>query len=256
MSRVLVTGASKGIGRAIVSELTARGHDVVATARNVASLEDLPAAARLALDVTDQESVDKAIAGAGDLDALISNAGETLRAPAESVPLTEVSRLFELNTVGSLRVAQAVLPAMRARGGGRLLFVSSITGRAVVPLGGAYAASKWALEALAEAIAIEEPSPQAAANAPPRCSPTTTRTCRWPVSSPRRGERPSPWRKSRKPRPMPWRTRIRRCGCPSAGPLPRCSPPGTPPPTTYHSGVSRCAGNRVSRRRRCTNWCR
>ena len=84
-----------------------------------------------------------------------SNAGETLRAPAESVPLTEVSRLFQVNTVGALRVAQAVLPGMRARGRGRLLFVSSITGRVVVPLGGAYAASKWALEALAEAIAIE-----------------------------------------------------------------------------------------------------
>ena len=57
--------------------------------------------------------------------------------------------------MGALRVAQAVLPGMRARGRGRLLFVSSITGRVVVPLGGAYAASKWALEALAEAIAIE-----------------------------------------------------------------------------------------------------
>jgi NADP-dependent 3-hydroxy acid dehydrogenase YdfG len=155
MSRVLVTGASKGIGRAIVCELAARGHDVVATARDVATLEDLPATVRLALDVTDQESVDKAIAAAGDLDALISNAGQTLRAPAESVPLTEVDRLFQLNTVGALRAAQAVLPGMRARGGGRLLFVSSITGRVVAPLGGAYAASKWALEALAEAIAIE-----------------------------------------------------------------------------------------------------
>jgi len=155
MSRVLVTGASKGIGRATVRELAARGHDVVATARSLAALEDLPAAARLALDVTDQESVDAAFSAAGELDALISNAGETLRAPAESVPLTEVSRLFQLNTVGALRAAQAVLPAMRARGRGRLLFVSSITGRVVVPLGGAYAASKWALEALAEAIAIE-----------------------------------------------------------------------------------------------------
>ncbi len=155
MSRVLVTGASKGIGRATVRELTARGHDVVATARSLAALDDLPAAARLALDVTDQESVDAALTAAGELDALISNAGETLRAPAESVPLTEVGRLFQLNTVGALRVAQAVLPGMRARGRGRLLFVSSITGRVVIPLGGAYAASKWALEALAEAIAIE-----------------------------------------------------------------------------------------------------
>src|SRR5712691_6863003 len=149
MSRVLVTGASKGIGRATVRELAARGHDVVATARSLAALEDLPAAARLALDVTDQESVDAAFAAAGELDALISNAGETLRAPAESVPLTELSRLFQLNTVGALRVAQAVLPGMRARGRGRLLFVSSITGRVVVPLGGAYAASKWALEVAA-----------------------------------------------------------------------------------------------------------
>jgi len=155
MSRVLVTGASKGIGRAIVSELAARGHDVIATARDAATLEDLPAAVRLPLDVTDQESVDKAIAAAGELDALISNAGETLRAPAETMPLTEVSRLFELNTVGALRVAQAVLPAMRVRGNGRLLFISSVTGRVVIPLGGAYAASKWALEALAEAIALE-----------------------------------------------------------------------------------------------------
>ena len=155
MSRVLVTGASKGIGRATVRELAARGHHVVATARSLAALEDLPAVARLALDVTDQESVDKAIAAAGELDALISNAGETLRAPAESVPLTEVGRLFQLNTVGALRAAQAALPGMRARGRGRLLFVSSVAGRVVVPLGGAYAASKWALEALAEAIAIE-----------------------------------------------------------------------------------------------------
>ncbi len=155
MSRVLVTGASKGIGRATVRELAARGHHVVATARSRAALEDLPAVARLALDVTDQESVAAALAAAEELDALIGNAGETLRAPAESVPLTEVGRLFQLNTVGALRVAQAVLPGMRARGRGRLLFVSSIAGRVVVPLGGAYAASKWALEALAEAIAIE-----------------------------------------------------------------------------------------------------
>jgi len=276
MSRVLVTGASKGIGRAIVVELAARGHDVVATARNVAALEDLPAAARLALDVTDQESVDKAVAAAGELDALISNAGETLRAPAESVPLTEVSRLFELNTVGALRVAQAVLPGMRARGGGRLLFVSSITGRAVVPLGGAYAASKWALEALAEALAIEaghfgikvtllEPGAVSSGGSERAATLLADDDPYLPLArqlAPR-GANTSVSRKSRKPRPTPWRTRIRRCGCPSAGPPSRSSPPGTPPTTTCRSGSSRCTGDRVirrgdrvSRRRRCRNRCR
>jgi NAD(P)-dependent dehydrogenase (short-subunit alcohol dehydrogenase family) len=155
MSRVLITGASQGIGRAVAQELAARGHEVVATARDVAALSDLPVAARLTLDVTDQESVDKAVAAAGELDALISNAGATVRAPLESIPLAEVGRLFELNTVGALRVAQAVLPGMRARGQGRLLFVSSLLGRVTVPLSGAYAASKWALEALAETLAIE-----------------------------------------------------------------------------------------------------
>jgi NAD(P)-dependent dehydrogenase (short-subunit alcohol dehydrogenase family) len=155
MARVMVTGASKGIGRATVKELAARGHDVVATARTVADLQDLPTAARVALDVTDQRSVDDAVAAAGELDALISNAGETLRAPLESVPPAEVRRLFDLNAVGGLRVAQALLPGMRARGHGRLLFVSSILGRVAAPLSGAYAASKWALEALAETLAIE-----------------------------------------------------------------------------------------------------
>jgi NAD(P)-dependent dehydrogenase (short-subunit alcohol dehydrogenase family) len=73
----------------------------------------------------------------------------------ESVPISEVQRLFELNTLGALRVAQGVLPAMRERGAGRLVFVSSIQGRLVLPLIGPYGTSKWALEALAETLAIE-----------------------------------------------------------------------------------------------------
>ncbi len=86
---------------------------------------------------------------------LVSNAGATVRAPVETVPLDAVQQLIELNTLGSLRVAQAVLPGMRAQGSGQLIFVSSIQGRLVIPLIGAYGASKWALEALAETLAIE-----------------------------------------------------------------------------------------------------
>jgi NAD(P)-dependent dehydrogenase (short-subunit alcohol dehydrogenase family) len=155
MSSVLITGASRGIGRAIAVTLAGRGHRVIATARRPETLADLPVDQRLSLDVTDQASVEAAIKAAGDIDVLVSNAGETVRAPLESVPLPEVERLFQLNTLGALRVVQAVLPAMRERGAGRLIFVSSIQGRMVLPMVGPYGASKWALEALAETLAIE-----------------------------------------------------------------------------------------------------
>jgi len=155
MSSVLITGASKGIGRAVAVELAARGHRVVATARRPEALADLDVDQRLSLDVTDQDSVDRALAAAGEIDVLVSNAGETVRAPLESIPLDEVERLFRLNTLGALRVAQGVLPAMRERGSGHLVFVSSIQGRLVLPIIGGYGASKWALEAIAETLAIE-----------------------------------------------------------------------------------------------------
>jgi NADP-dependent 3-hydroxy acid dehydrogenase YdfG len=155
MSRILITGASRGIGRAIAGELTARGHEVIATARDASMLADVPAAARLPLDVTDQSSVTAAVAAAGPIDALVSNAGATVRAPMETVPVAEVQRLFDLNTFGALRVAQAVMPGMRERGTGKLIFISSIQGRIAIPLIGPYSASKWALEAIAETLAIE-----------------------------------------------------------------------------------------------------
>lgn len=155
MSRVLITGASRGIGRATAIELTRRGHEVVATARDRAALDDVPAARRLTLDVTDDASVRAALDAAGPVDVLVSNAGATVRAPVETVPLDDVAQLFALNTVGALRVAQGVLPGMRARQDGRIVFVSSVQGRIVIPLIGPYAASKWALEALAETLAIE-----------------------------------------------------------------------------------------------------
>src|SRR5580693_2807552 len=155
MARILITGASRGIGRGTAVALAARGHEVIATARDVTSLGDVPAALRLSLDVTDQASVDAAIARAGRVDVLVSNAGATVRAPVETVPVAEVQHIIEVNTLGALRVAQAVLPGMRAQGSGQIVFISSIQGRLVLPLIGPYAASKWALEALAETLAIE-----------------------------------------------------------------------------------------------------
>src|ERR1700761_2804057 len=155
MSSVLITGANRGIGHAIASEFARRGHRVVATARDPGTLADLDASQRLALDVTDDASVTVAVAAAGDIDIVIANAGVIFYAAVEAVPLDELQRLFNLNTVGAIRVAQAALPGMRARGEGKLLFMSSVLGRVALPKGAGYAATKWALEALVEALAIE-----------------------------------------------------------------------------------------------------
>ena len=155
MSSVLITGANRGIGRATATEFARRGHRVVATARDPRTLADLDVSQRLALDVTDDASVTAAVAAAGGIDIVIANAGVIFYAAVEATPLAELQRLLNLNTIGAIRVAQAVLPQMRARGDGKLMFMSSIVGRVVLPPGAAYASTKWALEALVEALAIE-----------------------------------------------------------------------------------------------------
>jgi NAD(P)-dependent dehydrogenase (short-subunit alcohol dehydrogenase family) len=155
MASVLITGASKGIGRAVAVEFAARGHRVVATARNPRTLDALDVDQRLALDVTDQQSVDAAVSAAGRIDILISNAGSIFNAAIEAIPTKELLRIYAENTVGALRVAQAVLPQMRERGSGRLLFMSSVVSGMVRPGGAAYASTKWALEALVEGLATE-----------------------------------------------------------------------------------------------------
>ncbi|WP_156689171.1 SDR family NAD(P)-dependent oxidoreductase [Mycobacterium sp. Marseille-P9652] len=155
MSSILITGASRGIGRALTAEFARRGHRVVATARDPRALADLDADERLALDVTNDASVAAAVAAAGEVDVLVANAGAIFYASVEATPASELQRLFNLNTLGAVRVAQAVLPQMRARGDGKLLFMSSVLGRVVLPPAAAYAATKWAMEALVEALAIE-----------------------------------------------------------------------------------------------------
>jgi NADP-dependent 3-hydroxy acid dehydrogenase YdfG len=155
MASVMITGASKGIGRATATEFARRGHRVIATARDPRTLAGLRVDRRLTLDVTDPETIARAVREAGQVDVLVSNAGEIFYAAVEATPPAEFARLLDLNTIGALRVAQAVLPGMRARGRGRLLFVSSTAGRIVRPRQAAYAATKWALEALVEALVIE-----------------------------------------------------------------------------------------------------
>ncbi len=153
--RVLVTGAARAIGRATVEVLAARGHEVVATARDPRILEGLPAAQLVELDVSDDASVQAAVRAAGELDAVVNNAGLPGSGPLETYPLDSFRRVLEVNTVGPLRMAQAVLPRWRERGSGVLINVSSVQGKVGTPLEGPYSASKHALEALSESLYFE-----------------------------------------------------------------------------------------------------
>lgn len=155
MARILVTGASTGFGRATAIAAARDGHAVFATARDPRTLDDLHVEARLALDVTDQASIDAAMAQAGGIDVLVNNAGISHRGPIESYPIDLAERVFATNTFGALRMMQAVLPEMRTRGSGLIINVSSVEGFVTSPLGGIYSASKHALEAFSDAARLE-----------------------------------------------------------------------------------------------------
>ena len=155
MSRVLITGCSTGFGRLAAIELTKRGHDVVATARRPETLAELDVTLRLPLDVDDAASVTAAVAAAGPIDALVNNAGFGVGGPVETTPIDEARRCMETNLFGAARMIQAVLSGLRDRGGGTIVNVSSAAGRVGAPLDGFYAASKWALEGLSEALHFE-----------------------------------------------------------------------------------------------------
>lgn len=155
MARVLITGCSSGFGRATAVELTDRGHDVIATARELSALEDLDVAQRLSLDVTVQVSIDAAMTVAGEIDVLVNNAGISHRGPLESYPLDIADAVFATNTFGPLRMIQAVAPRMRERRSGVIVNVSSVEGFVTSPMHGVYSGSKRALEALSETLHYE-----------------------------------------------------------------------------------------------------
>ncbi|MET7763039.1 SDR family NAD(P)-dependent oxidoreductase [Streptomyces sp. NPDC005393] len=155
MRTALITGAARGLGRATARELAHRGYRVIATARRRGDLAGLDAHAALELDVTDDASVTAAAAAAGPVDILINNAAITLTAAVEDTPAADATRIWETNVAGPLRTISAFLPSMRERRSGAVINISSGAGRAVLPLSGAYAASKHALEALTEALRLE-----------------------------------------------------------------------------------------------------
>ena len=159
-----ITGASRGFGRIWAEGALARGDKVVATARSVEALSGLAdtygdAVLRLALDVTKREQIETVIAQAhayfGRLDVVINNAGYPLLGAVEEATETEVRAQFDTNFFGPLAVIQTVLPLLRQQCSGHIVGVSSVAGIHTGPLSGFYSASKWAFEALHEALAKE-----------------------------------------------------------------------------------------------------
>jgi NAD(P)-dependent dehydrogenase (short-subunit alcohol dehydrogenase family) len=158
---VLITGCSTGIGRATAERLADGGWTVYATARRLESIADLEqrGCKLLALDVTDEDSMQAAVKTVEDAEGavgvLVNNAGYSQSGALETVSLDDVRAQFETNVFGLLRMSQLVLPGMRRAGEGRILNISSMGGRLVFPGGGAYHATKYAVEAMSEAMRFE-----------------------------------------------------------------------------------------------------
>ena len=165
MSRIwFVTGASSGFGRAITEAALAEGETVVAAVRRPEALDDLVAAHAdlidpIALDVTDPAAVGPAVDGAiarhGRIDVLVNNAGRTQVGAVEETTDRELRDLFDLHLFGTFGLTRAVLPHMRERRSGAIVMMSSVGGQVVMPGFGAYCATKFALEAVTEALAAE-----------------------------------------------------------------------------------------------------
>jgi len=158
---VLITGCSSGIGRASARAFLDEGWTVYATARNPADIETLgEAGCELAtLDVTDQSDVDRVVDRIldeeGAIDALINNAGYGQFGPVEDVPTAKVHEQFDVNVYGPHRLIKAVLPGMRRERDGTIINVSSVAGRVSFPGGGVYSGSKFAIEAMSDALRNE-----------------------------------------------------------------------------------------------------
>ena len=157
----LVTGASSGMGEEIARTLHKLGYTVYAAARRTDRLEQLATTGihALTMDVTDDESItsgiEKIITETGHIDVLINNAGYGSYGAIEDIPMDEARHQFEVNVFGLARLIQLVLPYMRAQRSGTIINISSMGGRLTTPLGGWYHATKYAVEALSDALRME-----------------------------------------------------------------------------------------------------
>ncbi|CAN7737956.1 SDR family oxidoreductase [Caballeronia sp. LjRoot29] len=157
MKTVLITGCSSGFGLEIARYFLTRDWQVIATMRTPRA-DILPPSERLrvlALDVTNPESIRQAVEAAGPIDVLVNNAGFGAASPAELVPIATVREIFETNTFGTIALTQAVLPQFRQRKAGVVVNVTSSVTLRALPLIAAYRASKAAVNAFTESMAME-----------------------------------------------------------------------------------------------------
>ena len=157
MQTVLITGCSSGFGLEIARYFLARDWRVIATMRTPRT-DVLPSSERLrvlALDITNAQSIRAAVEAAGPIDVLVNNAGFGAASPAELVPIATVRELFETNTIGTIAMTQAVLPQFRQRKAGVVVNVTSSVTLKALPLIAAYRASKAAVNAFTESMAVE-----------------------------------------------------------------------------------------------------
>ncbi|MBO4282698.1 MAG: oxidoreductase [Bacteroidales bacterium] len=158
---ILITGASSGIGYQTAVELAQQGHRVYGAARRVEKMEGLKAygVTPLKMDITDEQSISEAldalVSKEGRIDVLINNAGYGSFGAMEDVPIVEARRQFEVNVFGLVRLTQQVLPYLRRQRSGRIIITGSMGGKMVSFFGGWYHATKYALEALSDALRME-----------------------------------------------------------------------------------------------------
>ncbi|MCZ4520197.1 SDR family oxidoreductase [Rhodococcus ruber] len=158
MNTAIVTGATSGIGEAIAELLIARGFRVIGTSRNSSAVVDpIPGVDYRDLDLTDPASIRAFVNGIGDtpIDVLINNAGESQCGPIEELPIEAIARLFQLNVFGAIELTQAVLPAMRERGRGRIINIGSMLASFPLAYRSSYAATKAAIKGFATAARFE-----------------------------------------------------------------------------------------------------
>jgi len=161
MKKIFLTGASSGIGLAVAQSLIARGDEVWGTSRNLIRLEPTPGIHPVRLDLNDARSIDDAfkcaLAEAGYFDVVINNAGGGHFGPAEHLPVDEIEKQFQILLFGHLQLMRLALSAMRSRGNGLIINVTSLASRLPVPFMAAYNAAKAAMAAFTMSIQLELP---------------------------------------------------------------------------------------------------